>query len=94
MNKLEEARVKINEIDREMAELFVERMKAVEKVIEYKFQHNMKILDSNREKDIIQKNKAFIIEKKYERYYLSFILEIMRISKEYQGDILGRKDWA
>ena len=35
-NKLEEARKIINEVDAQMAELFVERMRAVELICEHK----------------------------------------------------------
>ncbi len=91
MNKLERARLEINRIDKEMARLFQERMKAVEGVIEYKLENNMEILDSNREKEVIEKNLLLIEEKKYEKYYLDFIKNMMRISKEYQKDILIEK---
>ena len=36
ISKLEEARTIINEVDSQMAELFIQRMKAVETVFEYK----------------------------------------------------------
>ena len=91
MNKLERARLEINRIDKEMARLFQERMKAVEGVIEYKLENNMEVLDSNREKEVIEKNLLLIEEKKYEKYYLDFIKNMMRISKEYQKDILIEK---
>lgn len=90
MNKLEEARLEINRIDREIARLFQERMKAVESVIEYKIENNLKILDSGREKEVIEKNIALLEEKKYEKYYLDFITNMMRISKEYQREILNK----
>ena len=40
MNKLEEARKSINEIDKEMAELFVKRMEAAKLISEYKMEIN------------------------------------------------------
>lgn len=91
MNKLERARIEINRIDKEIAKLFEERMRAVEDVIEYKIENGMEILDSNREKEVIEKNKVLISEKKYEKYYLDFIVEMMRISKEYQKYILEKR---
>lgn len=90
MNKLEEARLEINRVDREIARLFQERMKAVESVIEYKIENNLEILDSGREKEVIEKNIALLEEKKYEKYYLDFITNMMRISKEYQREILNK----
>lgn len=90
MNKLERARKEINRIDKEIAKLFQERMRAVEDVIEYKIENRMEILDSNREKEVIEKNKALITEKKYEKYYVDFIINMMKISKEYQKEIIER----
>ena len=46
---LEEARREINEVDAQMAELFVRRMRAAEKVAEYKKEHAIPILDVARE---------------------------------------------
>lgn len=92
MSKLERARIEINRVDREMAKLFEERMKAVEDVIKYKIENNMEILDSKREKEVIEKNKEFITEQKYEKYYVDFIINMMKISKEYQKAILENKD--
>ena len=55
MNRLEEARKIINEVDKEIAALFQKRMQAVEDVILYKLENNMPILDSSREKQVIEK---------------------------------------
>lgn len=91
MNKLERARIEINRIDKEIAKLFQERMKAVEDVIDYKIENGMEILDSGREQEVIEKNRALISEKKYEKYYVDFIVNMMKISKEYQKEILDKK---
>lgn len=58
MNKLEEARNVINSVDETMAQLFEKRMQAVEDVIAYKLEHDMQILDSSREQEVIQRNCA------------------------------------
>lgn len=65
MNKLEEARKVINEVDKEVAALFQKRMQAVEDVILYKLENNMPIFDGGREKQVIEKNCAYITEEKY-----------------------------
>jgi chorismate mutase len=44
-DKLEEARKIINKVDSQMAELFVERMRAAETVFEYKKEFGLPILD-------------------------------------------------
>jgi len=48
-NRLEDARRIINEVDAQMAQLFVKRMKAAEMVFEYKKEFGLPVLDSKRE---------------------------------------------
>lgn len=90
MNKLEIARKEINRIDGEIAKLFQERMKQVEDVIAYKIENNMQILDSGREKEVIEKNCKLLTEKKLEKYYVDLLENLMRISREYQKEILDK----
>lgn len=87
MNKLENARIEINKIDKEMAKLFEQRMKAVEDVIEYKIENNMDIFDSSREKEVIENNTKLLENDKYSKYYVEFIENLMNISKKYQKKI-------
>lgn len=87
MNKLENVRIEINKIDKEMAKLFEQRMKAVEDVIEYKIENNMDIFDSSREKEVIEKNTKLLENDKYSKYYVEFIENLMNISKKYQKKI-------
>lgn len=91
MNKLEQARTVINEIDKEIAVLFEKRMKAVEDVIIYKIENNMPVFDGSREKQVIEKNSAYITEEKYVESYKKFIQMMMNISKEYQNKIINNK---
>lgn len=91
MTRLEQARVIINEVDKEIAALFEKRMKAVEDVIIYKIENDMPIFDSSREKQVIEKNSAYITEEKYVESYKKFIQMMMDISKEYQAEIINKK---
>ena len=68
-NKLTAARERINEIDREMARLFVERLKASELVAEYKQEHGLEILDPIREADVIRRNSEGVENDVYREYY-------------------------
>lgn len=90
MNRLELARIEINRVDKEIAKLFEERMKAVEEVINFKIENNLDILDSSRENEVIERNKKLIEEKKYEKYYVDLITNMMRISKNYQKEIADK----
>ncbi len=84
-NKLEEARKVINEVDSQMAELFVKRMRAVEKVFEYKKENGLPILDSKREEAVVHKNLELIEDERLKEYYVDFIKNLMSISREYQS---------
>lgn len=90
MTTLEEARDKINGIDREMARLFEERMAAVEDVISYKIAHNMQVLDSGREQAVIERNSALIQNPAYKESYVRFITGLMAISRAYQNTLASR----
>jgi monofunctional chorismate mutase len=92
MKDLKEIRTKINNIDKEMLDLFIKRMNLSKEVIEYKIKYNLPILDEEREKEVIQNNLNNLNKKELENYYLEFIKEIMKISKEYQLDIKKRSE--
>lgn len=88
MNSLEEARLKINEIDEKMASLFEERMRAVEDVILYKIENDLPIFDQSRERFVVEKNSRYIKEDKYLEYYRDFITHLMDVSKQYQMSVV------
>ena len=86
MNKLEEGRAVIDRVDREMARLFEERMRAVEGIAEYKEALGLPVLDASREQAVIEKNQAYIADLKLKPYYTDFLQELMRISRKFQED--------
>ena len=83
-NKLEEARKIINEVDSQMAELFVKRMKASEMVYEHKKEFGLPILDQKREDAVIEQNVARIKDDIYKGYYIDYMKNLMSVSKAYQ----------
>lgn len=90
MSLLEEARKQINDIDKEMADLFEKRMQAVEQVITYKVQQGMDVLDTSREQDVIQTNSAYIRKDAYKESYKEFIKDVMKISRNYQKSVISK----
>ena len=88
-NKLEEARKIINEVDSQMAELFVKRMRAAEMVFEYKKEFGLPILDKKREDAVVEKNLALIEDEVLKEYYDIYIKELMSISRAYQYRMQG-----
>lgn len=90
MDELERARGEINQIDHAMAELFERRMRAVENVIAYKQQHGLPVLDSSREKTVVEQGVSRIETPAYRSYYRDFITHVMALSKQYQRTLSGR----
>lgn len=88
MNKLEEARKKINQIDEEMIRLFEERMATVIEVAAYKRENNLPILDEAREIELRKRNIAKLTDPTLSSYYEIFFEGVLKSSKEYQKDII------
>lgn len=88
MNDLERARQTINQVDREMADLFCKRMEAAKTVAEYKRLHGMQVTDAVREAEVIKRNSKYIENEDLRSYYINFLRSNMEISKNYQHRIL------
>ena len=83
-DKLKEARAIINEVDSQMAELFVKRMRAVETVYEHKKELGLPILDEKRETEVIEKNSALVEDAVLKGYYIDYLKNLMSVSRAYQ----------
>jgi len=88
MTKLEKARAVINEADAQIAKSFEMRMHAVEDVVAYKMEHGLPVFDGAREMEVIERNLAKITDQKLKPYYKDMLIQLMRISKEYQNAIM------
>lgn len=84
MDKLEELRLQINDIDKSLAELFEKRMKLAKEIGEYKKENNLPILDEKREEEVILRNLSYIKTNELKEYYEKFIKEVVSLSKDYQ----------
>ena len=82
-------RKEINEIDKEMADLFVRRMKAVEEVAEYKKERGLAILDEARENEVIRQNASLVDDDTLRGYYVNFLRDTMAVSRSYQGYLMN-----
>ena len=89
MDKLNEARVKINEIDKEMACLFEQRMQAAKVIAEYKREHGLPIFDAAREQALVSRNKDYIKDYEIGSYYVRFLDDVMAVSKQYQERVIS-----
>lgn len=86
MSLINDARNKINEIDKKMVELFEERMRAVLDVLKYKKEHNLPIFDEIREIELTKKNIELLQDENLKEYYMIFFKGVLESSKKYQGD--------
>lgn len=91
MNELEQARQEIDRIDRQMAALFEQRMKAVGRVALYKKQNDLPILDEGREARVVEKNKALIQDPALRNDYEDYIRFQMALSRRYQARLLEKE---
>ena len=88
MDLLQEARNIINEVDAQMAELFVQRMRAAEMVAQYKQLHGMPILDAEREEAVIRNGSARVEDETLRGYYVDYMRNTMAVSRRYQQRLL------
>lgn len=86
MNQLEESRQKIDAVDAQLVKLFEERFEAVRGVLEYKIANNMPVLDSSREKAIVEKNTVRLEHEELKPYFEKWYQAMLDVSKEYQKD--------
>lgn len=88
MDRLEEARIRIDEIDRRMAELFRKRMEAVAAVAAHKQENGLPIFDAARERIVLERNAAAYADEKTHDLYIAFLQDVMELSKRYQKRLL------
>ena len=73
MDKLFDAREKINKAYKELAKHFCERMAAVKEVAEYKAEHALPILDASREEEIIKNASNRFENSDIKAHYINFV---------------------
>ncbi len=87
-NQLEKARKIINEVDAEMAKLFLRRMEAARLVAEYKQERGLAILDPIREEEVVRRNSEKIKDEELREYYVNFLRNNMAVSRSYQSRLM------
>ena len=89
---LDEVRVNIDRVDKQIKELFQERMELADQVAQIKAQTGDQIFKPDREEAIIQKLTADIVPG-IKREYIALIKRIMEVSRKYQyGRTLELRD--
>lgn len=92
MSKLDDARIIINECDKEMITLFKKRMRAAKMVAEYKASNNLPILDLKRENELIKRNTQILNDQELEDYYITFLEGMLKASKDYQEELIKEQN--
>ncbi|MBR5218454.1 MAG: chorismate mutase, partial [Clostridia bacterium] len=93
MNELEELRKKIDEIDRELFPLFLERMEVCSQVADYKRKVGMSVLDSKREAEVLAEKVKLAENTDMTAEVYEFFNSIMSISRVRQTrELTGEKN--
>ena len=85
--ELSEIREKINAVDAQLLELFLQRMDLAEEVAAYKNEHNLPILNKTREREIL----ARVMEKageQREHYAYHLFSTLMELSRSRQAELI------
>ena len=90
MEDLKELRNQIDNIDKEIVELFEKRMEIVSNVAKYKSKNHIPVLNSSREEEVINKNIDHLKNKELEGYLREFYIKLMNLSKDYQSMQINR----
>ncbi|MDY5911640.1 MAG: prephenate dehydratase [Inconstantimicrobium porci] len=88
---LDEYRKKIDDIDKQMMKLFADRMETVTKVGLYKKQHNIEILNTCRENQVIEKNVK-LLDDSLKEEGKEFLEAMMAVSRKYQAKIINKQN--
>lgn len=87
MTRLDNDRKEIDEIDEQIAKLFEKRFETVRDVIAYKIENRLPILNSDREKEITEKNVNLIEDEDVQPYFRAWYENLLTLSKEFQKEI-------
>ncbi len=88
MNELEEYRRQIDQIDRELVQLFLRRMEVTSKVGEYKQANGIPVLDAGREKQVIAAKTALTGDPARKADVAALYESIMGISRRQQRQLV------
>lgn len=89
---LEEIRREIDEADREIAEQFFRRMRAVEEIAAYKRERGLPIFDAAREEEVLRRNCERIRDDDLRASYAAFQKNVMELSRAYQRRLIPECD--
>lgn len=86
MDELKKYRDEIDEIDKQITELFEQRMNVSKEIAKFKKQQDIGILSAKREEEVIQKNLSYLKNKDYRFVLEGFFRNLMNLSKLIQNE--------
>lgn len=92
MVELSETRKKIDEVDRQIVELFEERMRLGNDVAEYKRAVGKPILDKEREREKIETMRSIATNEFNKKAVEELFQQLMSLSRKYQYTLIGAKE--
>lgn len=89
-SKLEELRITIDGLDRDILDLLIERLSVSRSIGEYKRDHNITILQHERWNEILHDREAYVEGKKISKRFLhEFLLSIHEESIQQQTEVMN-----
>ena len=88
MKDLNQCRAELDLIDAQLVGLFEKRMQIARDVALYKHRHNMNILDTSRENQVLESRAALLQDEALKKPLTELYREIMRLSREEQSRCL------
>lgn len=92
MIDLLQCRQELDEIDKQILELFEHRMDICEQVASYKVQTGKKVLDTKREKEKIDKVRELTVNPVYKKPAGELMKHLMSLSRKLQYNIVGASE--
>lgn len=92
MNKLAEARHRIDAVDKQLLELIRERMDIAEDVAVYKSEHGLPVLDERREQQVVDDRVGRAAGLGLPEGAGDVFRTLIRMSRERQEEMIGRSD--
>ena len=84
---IKDIRTRIDEVNDKILELFLERMDLSEEVVRYKIEHNLPIVNREREREILREVKEKAGDR--EEYAYRLFVKLMELSKASQREIMS-----
>lgn len=90
--ELKDIRQEIDKIDIELVALIEKRMDLVADVTAYKKQHQLPVLDSQRENYILEKVAGMVTKEQYKETVVQSFMAIMASSRAFQNQFIHDND--